>query len=710
MSRRARRSFASCAFGAATLAVVAACTRSAPAPLSEPPTDPLAPLRTFEAAARARTDFAHAPVSDAAFGADPYALVALPSGGYAGILRGRDALVLLDDALVERARIPTPRAPSAIALVPRGGGAQDDDALVVASELDAIVARYTVSPAPARPRLVRSSDVPFPDRGARGITVTTKDGRASIHVVSDRTHRLVSLTADGHGAWVRHERAVPIGPIRLAKSRTSLYVASVLDHALTAFDLDREGLPGEASATARIDGPFFALAVTETPSGDRVVAGGVEDHALDRRDGYFGYVDSYVYAYLRGATGFERITAIDVGEHGVVVPKAIVAVDCKQTRARPEGTVGRCADDVLVFGYGAPTALRVRFEGARVAATTPVRALPGASDAVATATGVALADPLLDAWVHLPLDDANEDARTVSTVAVPDTDGVDPRVRLGEALFFTDLMAPASTAEGPLSRFTCETCHFEGYVDGRTHHTGRGDVHATTKPLLGLFNNRPHFSRALDPDLASVAENEFRVAGARAPGKHVLDPHFTLDPSAVPWIRALDPALATKSPTELRLALMAFLMRFTHRTNPATVDHPHFTDVERRGAEAFHARCEGCHEARTSADDASSRVSFDAWEARTLREGGPIVWAKDTYEKTGVAPYVHERGARVPSLRRLFKKRPYFTNGTAPALADVVDRARFTADGAFWHDGAPVHAATLDPDTRAALVAFLDLL
>src|SRR5262252_5814086 len=124
------------------------------------------------------------------------------------------------------------------------------------------------------------------------------------------------------------------------------------------------------------------------------------------------------------------------------------------------------------------------------------------------------ADPLLDAWFQTP-------------VPVPVPDSPSPRTaasRVGEALFFTNLMAPWNSTEGPLSRFTCETCHFEGYVDGRTHHTGRGDVHATTKPLLGLFNNRPYFSRALDPDLATVAHNEFRVAGALS--DH--DPWFSL--------------------------------------------------------------------------------------------------------------------------------------------------------------------------------------
>ncbi len=124
-------------------------------------------------------------------------------------------------------------------------------------------------------------------------------------------------------------------------------------------------------------------------------------------------------------------------------------------------------------------------------------------------------------------------------------------MHLGEALFFTTLMGPWNKSDGPLSRFTCETCHFEGYVDGRTHHTGRGDVHAVTKPLLGLFNNRPHFSRALDPDLVSVAFNEFRVAGAKS-GRD-------------PWYRAFDGrdpvARAASSERELAILRRSFAKR-----------------------------------------------------------------------------------------------------------------------------------------------------
>ena len=91
-----------------------------------------------------------------------------------------------------------------------------------------------------------------------------------------------------------------------------------------------------------------------------------------------------------------------------------------------------------------------------------------------------------------------------------------------------------------------------------------------------------------------------------------------------------------------------------------------------------------------------------------LDSGGPLVWGSDAYEKTGIVPYVHERGARVPSLRRVYKKKPYFTNGSAPDLTDVLRRARFDDGGGFSHEGGA--GTSLDEATVRALAAFIDLL
>jgi hypothetical protein len=268
-------------------------------------------------------------------------------------------------------------------------------------------------------------------------------------------------------------------------------------------------------------------------------------------------------------------------------------------------------------------------------------------------------------------------------------------------------MAPNNTSDGPRSRFSCETCHFEGYVDGRVHYTGRDDVHVATKPLRGLFNNRPHFSRALDADLATVSHHEFRVAGKGSE----TDPWFSIQSEHYPWLAQLGVYDETLGPEVLRRALIAFLMHFSHATNPAVVGRDHFNAQEQRGAVLFRDRCASCHAARLQSDAAESALPFDAWSAAIFSPEGAIVWASAGYEKTGVTPYVHESGTRVPSLRRAAAKWPHFTNGSADTLFSVVRRARFDPQR-FFHDAAPPDATlrAFTPDEARELAAFLQLL
>jgi cytochrome c peroxidase len=155
---------------------------------------------------------------------------------------------------------------------------------------------------------------------------------------------------------------------------------------------------------------------------------------------------------------------------------------------------------------------------------------------------------------------------------------------------------------------------------------------------------------------------------------------------------------------------MAFLMTFNHRPNPAAFGRARWSADESAGAAVFRDRCESCHEARLVSDEPTSRIPFERWEELVMTPSGPIVWGKAEYKKTGVVPYVHDNGARIPSLRRLYKKRPYFTNGSAKTLEEVLARARF-APGGFWHE-APGGAEgdALDERARAALLRFLDLL
>ncbi|WP_437630121.1 hypothetical protein [Sorangium sp. So ce854] len=693
--------------------------------------DPLEPLRQFEASRRAAADFSRLPSSDRLLGPDPIALRPVDPRGRPAApgapallspLRGRDALVLLDASLRELSRAPAPASPTGVAVLPSGD-------VFASGEASPALFRYALRGASLEP----AGRVEL--AGVRGVRDLAAGPEGVLYALDERAGALVTLRlgADGRTAVERWDEPIGAGPFRVVRLARHLLVGCLLDHTIVVLPVGEGGRPlSGGAARVRHDGPIWSFDALETEGGGLLLAaGGVEDHPLDRTGGSFGYIDSFVFLYRVTAGArpeVTRLAAVNVSEHGVLTPKAVAL----------SAVPGSADVRVIATGYGGDRRAEILFRAAEAGSspapevsTRPLA--PGVAAMAALGGGaLAYANPLLDAWlldaggevVERPVHDDGEDARP-------------GEVRLGEALFFTSLMAPWNRTDGPLSRFTCETCHFEGYVDGRTHHTGRGDVRATTKPLLGLFNNRPHFSRALDPDLTAVADNEFRVAGALS--GH--DPWFSVSRDIAPWLadlgvfdveragRADHADRAELSPEALRRALMSFLMAFSHRTNPAVVGRAGFTALERDGARVFRDRCARCHAPVLRSDDPGSAVPFDRWEELVLAPEGAIVWGRAGHEKTGVVPYVHEQGARVPSLRRLYKKRPYFTNGSARTLRDVLERARFAAPGsadasaangaakgaaaapgAFFHDGAPEGLAALDPAAIDALLAFLDLL
>jgi hypothetical protein len=653
-------------------------------------------LRAYDAFQRLGADFSHLATWDQRSGPDPYAIARVPESPHlVGILRGDDALVVLDDAMHEVERVSAPRGPVALDVAA-------DGAAFVVGELSTSLARFSWQAG----KLVPAGEWQLDQ--LRAIRAVAAGAGGWVYVAEERDGRLLALrlelpsTARRQGAFDRvieqRDMGRCRGPVRLFRVADLLLANCLLDHRLAFHRLEASGAPSaEAPFAIAHDGPIWSFDAAASKDGLLVAVGGVEDHPLDRTIGAFGYIDSFLFIYQvdRASRAARREAAINLSELGVVTPKAIAL--------RGRGPT------VSVTGYGSDKLIELTFANG-LASPPIIRSdsfVPGTT-AVAVLGGGALAfaNPLLDAWVV-----ANPGAPPAVVPvapAVPARGRLDAAGRLGEALFFTTLMAPFNGADGPLSRFTCETCHYEGYVDGRTHHTGRDEVHAVTKPLLGLFNNRPHFSRALDPDLTAVVFNEFRVAGA----KSGHDPWFSLPASDAPWVRFLGAGDVTLAGEPMRKALMTFLIAFQHRPNPSVLGRSAFSELERQGANLFRERCESCHEARLSSDEPATRITFDRWEPLVLSREGPIVWGKDVYAATGVLPYVHEKGARVPSLRRLYKKHPYFTNGAAKDLDDVLARVRFLPSG-FQHDvpnGAAPDAESLDSPSRKALLSFMRLL
>ena len=661
------------AMGAACSSRTSAEAPPADAGTEVAPDDPIALLQPYEAETRRAFDLARPPSAETGLGADPW-VVRRVAGGFVGILRGRAAVVLLDEELHEVARMPAPRSPTGLAIAKSGE-------VLVVGELSPAIARYAV-----RGRaLIALGESRVP--GVAGLRDVAVSPAGAVWVIDERGGRVLRVTTTATSARIAATVPVGHGASQLIATSKHVIASAITEHAIVAIETDASGAP-LARAPVRLvnDGPLWGFDAKETDDGLVVVAGGVEDHPLDRSRGFFGYVDSFVHAFRVSGSEGRRIASVNVAEHGVVTPKAIVL------------EAGRSEHlELLVTGYGSLQALRLTLEGAAPPQVAPVTLVPGTRSAERVGTRVVLADPLLDAWVLL-------DERGVHVVPVADAPPRALASRLGEALFFTSLMGPTNATTGALSRFTCETCHFEGYVDGRTHHTGREEIHATTKPLVGLVGNRPYFSRALDPDLATVAHAEFRVAGAGNPG----DPFFAIDPRDHPWLGELGVRERT-SALDLRRALMRFLTDLSHRPNPAALGRSSFTTLERAGAALFRDRCEGCHAARLSADDPASRVAFKRWEPMILSEAGPIVWGSAGYQMTNVLPYVHEAGARTPSLRRLYKKYPYLTNGSARSLAQLLDAFASAASETF-HANAPPAAERLDAPSKEALASFLELL
>lgn len=668
------------------LSVLAGCDASTPAvvPASDEPAAQLAGLAArlgaYEDQRRAAFDPEAASPWSASAGDEPWAIAAIDAGSAVGVLRGRDALVLLDASGAERDRLDGLDDPVAVTV--------DDAGWIHALGSRGELWRVRVDGG-GFAQMTRSR---APGAGQGRAVLAAPPG-----LLIAQGDAIVSL-ADG-GTVPSAELVRCGGPIGLASAGGLVAAPCLFDRGLALAELAPGGATVVRTGHVVHDGPLWSAAVAAAGGRWIVAAGGVEDHPLDRSDG-FGYVDPHVFVLEVSAcdTGLctRRIAAINVGEWGVVMPKWVDVAVHDESIA------------LTMSGYGGErlTRVDVGFDG-HLGEPSHVAVAPGLRQLARVGAGWLGANPLLDRWVRI------DDDGTTRLVTPPGTGPArDVEVRVGEALFFTTLLTPGAQSTGMRSRFTCETCHFEGTVDGRVHYTGRADIHAATKPLLGLFVNRPHFSRALDRTLAVMVDNEFDVANRGS----ALGPHFHVSPAELPWLAELGVTEAM-GPEALRRAFMAFFIAFDHETSPAVVGRTELTSLELEGARLFAEHCEGCHRARTVADDPGTRVPPSRWPALVLSASGPLVWASEARVRTGVEPYVHPEGARVTSLRRLALKRPYFTNGSARSLDEVLERVRLRPEFAHHPSDAAPSGATapprdhaLDEAARRALRAFLVLL
>ncbi len=582
-------------------------------------------------------------------GADPVAL------GLAGeqvvvLLQGRDRLQLVGGASAQ-----TEPFPSALAM--------HGDHIVVGSAVAGRLQYFSVVGGTVSRDLLPRRQPGF----FWGVSALATDG--TLVDVGTLDGDVVVLKDWGHGKAEDRRCRVGLGISSLQRLPHHLVALSSLEHRVVVFPLDDQGLPVCSSAQQQqFDGLLFAQVATEGADGVDVVVSGIEDHPLDRSGGSFGNIDSFLFGLRFEAAGVEVGWRLNLSERGVVNGKALLR----------EGA------NVVVWGAGS-----------------------GRFAVVDAATGSLISTGDSSFGVNAAV--TNNGRRVVASALEDAVDVGGTRIdlgaappgpeRVGERLVFTTMMAPQQSSEGALSRFTCESCHLGGGIDGRIHNTGRVDaegraVTATTKPLWGLFQNPPLFTRALDRSVAVMVHAEFRVANARSPQS--------------PWFSSKGNGVVDIAPLDLRRAMIAFFASFDPPPNARAWGRTKLDDDEALGLADFNRYCVSCHAARVFADDKASVADVDVVPALFH---GALVFGRAGREDTGVRPRVHPDGARPSSLRGIGRKTPLLTSGRARNLPELLEQVRIVDVGGLaqlTHEGTEGRALTAEEQTW--LLRFLRLL
>jgi hypothetical protein len=620
------------------------------------------------------------PINGHPFGADPYRIKYLEKfQRYLILLRNSSRILLCDQEL----RILDSRA------TPRGPVAWDtwrEEILMVGGEFSGILQTYKIS----SNRIEPISAIPLKGVVSVRDLVFVEDGH-TVFALDNFDRRLIRLGLPPN--WPETEATqfkqiqfpLGAGPLQIKYVKDHLIINLLLDHVLLIIPIDNGQPDFQHAARIVNDGPFWSFSATLKNDKLVIAAGGIENRPLSRSTGEFGYLDSFLYLFTldRDEQGRffwreshrerpDRFMAVNLSQYNVLMPKVL-------SFAAPSPD----ALNLWVSGYGGESIMLFRIGDTQVSPQRQLLLIPGISDFILTRDptnpAIVFTSPLLDVVASHELKTGRE--LHVLKPEDPEAHPLGLENRVGETLFYTGLMSPHNSSAGELSRFTCEACHFEGSIDGRVHFSGRGSIHATTKPLGGMANNVPLFSRGGDDSLASMVVAEFAVANQNR------NDQFSIKKEDHAWTSKVAAWPQSLSPLDLRVALLTFFANFEHGPNSWRLHNPSFDERAKRGLTVFRDRCSDCHQAVQSTRTESG-IPFEEWEEWLLSSDRDLVWGASFFSRVGIKPYVDPAGARVPSLRRVWMKYPLFTNGSSATIRDVLNRFRYQGSS-VWHHFEP---------------------
>jgi hypothetical protein len=598
------------------------------------------------------------------------------------------------------ARVPVCRSPAALAALPTGG-------VLVACRFE-----------PAMRKVARAADGSFrvtsvragAESGARGLALSPDGALAYVASPATAGVKVVSLAGAGvvqtlaTGLSPRALRVIPGNTIP-GEPRALLLVSSFIDRRVTVHPIDdNAGRLGAAVQTIATEAPVLDLEVAPASKarGAALWLATHEDRPLSRPTGAVEGLDSG-FLVLRARTGAAGPPFVDPGagrrafvnlSERLPTPVVELAALALDARSGQLAVVGGGTDNLLV---APPDATPLLATPAVTVGASPaaVLALPGGQ-------GWVTADRLSDTLTFVDATTSPPRVRATLDVGVPERPS---RAERGELLFFSRALTPHNVATGPLSLYTCAACHDDGHVDGRRHPSKRNRFFSMTKTCRGLGTTPPYLSLGEPETIEAFADNivATHAQGAdRAPDDYDRYPVTlrvrTGGHGDVPaWSEV------TLSPDEVRAALAAYMVRIPTEPSPFVAPGRHALAVdERHGLEVFRDRCARCHQ--LVADTATGAVVPARALERRLLAGQVALTSARLYDVG--TPVLGKTGNNPPSLRGVWDAAPYFSDGSARTLEDVLARTD-PAAGAVHAPANATRPSAFSLADRAALLAFL---
>lgn len=265
---------------------------------------------------------------------------------------------------------------------------------------------------------------------------------------------------------------------------------------------------------------------------------------------------------------------------------------------------------------------------------------------------------------------ATVDGEPIKTVAA---DPMPPNMRYGQRLFYT-----ANSAAFPITQnfwVACSSCHLEGATDAVTWRFFVGP-RDTPSNSGGPVNTGFLLRQALRNN---IMDYDVTIQIEQGGTYHKTDPMHGRDLSAL-------------------ADFVNFAIPFPQ--NPNRSPDGTLTAEQMHGRDLFLANCKSCHSGEYLTDSGTGNVALDLAGPIVLHDIGTCVKAGEFVDQPAPDEIVGKMHTAcdfdTPTLRGIFATAPYFHDGSAATLRDVVDRLPFSS--------------ALSDGDKSALVAYVKTL